>query len=114
MSQTPLTAVVAQLISALTTYLTYQDAVQQARQNNTSPPPAPDAAIVQQAEQIRQTLHDSLQQHGDEYERADLANYEQAPQRYHEFMIHMVSGIATRRPDFAAQLRQLATQLNAS
>jgi hypothetical protein len=28
-------------------------------------------------------------------------------------MIHMVSGIATRRPDFAAQLRQLATQLNA-
>jgi hypothetical protein len=29
-------------------------------------------------------------------------------------MIHMVSGIATRRPEFGQQLRQLAAQLPAS
>jgi GTP cyclohydrolase I len=98
----------------LTTHLTYQDSVQQAQQANTPPPAAPDPALVQHAEQIRQVLRDSLQQYGDEYERADLANYEQAPQRYHEFMIHMVSGIATRRPEFGQQLRQLAAQLPAS
>jgi hypothetical protein len=114
MTQIPLTAAVAQVISALTTYLTYQDGVQQAKQNGTQPPSPPDPAIVQHAEQIRQMLHNNLQQHGDEYERADMANYEQAPQRYHEFMIHMVSGIATRRSDFAEQLRQLAAQLPAS
>jgi hypothetical protein len=110
MSQTPLTAVVAQLISALTTYLTYQDGVQQAQNTGAPPPPEPDPSIMRQAPQTLQMLRDSLQQDGDEYERADMTNYEKAPQRYHEFMIHMVSGIATRRPEFAEQLRQLAAQ----
>lgn len=92
----------AQVVDMLVTYLTRHSQPEQAATS------APSQDAVQHGARIQQVVRAGVEQHGDEYERNDLANFEREPQRYREFIVHMVSSIATRSPAFAQQLQMLA------
>ena len=107
---TVLSTVIGGLVSVFTAYTQYKGAVKQAEAKQESPPVKSDEAAKCKA--VAQVVETAITKHGNEDERADLANFQRNPQRYADAIATVIREIAAREPGFAQQLQVLVQQAN--
>ncbi len=107
---TSLTATIEGLVDTLNVYVAYKVGMKQAANQGTPAPPRPEDRLLRQGSQVHEAIKKGVDQYGDQYEQTDLANYEKEPDRYKDFLVHMLYAIANRSPDFSQELRALAQQ----
>jgi cyclophilin family peptidyl-prolyl cis-trans isomerase len=98
----------ATLLGTLATYISYIQSMKQAEKEGTTPPTGPTGDVIVRGMQIHRVVKRGMQQHGDEYEQNDMSNFEREPLRYQDFMVHILAAVASREPEFAQELHQLA------
>jgi len=103
-------AVITGLVGALTAYMNYRVGMKQAEQKGAAPPAKSEEAA--KGETAIEVVKAGIERHGNEDERADLANFERNPQRYQYGLARALADIAAREPAFAQQLQTLAQQAN--
>jgi hypothetical protein len=114
---TTASAVISGLVSILTAYMTYRVGMKQAEQQGktgqaTDAPTKPEAPIVEQAEAALPVVREGVRQHGDQREQTALANFEDDPEMYGPVLERVLTGIASRQPEFLHQLQTAAQQAN--
>jgi hypothetical protein len=103
-------AFITGIVGAFKAYVDYRSAVDSAKVKQQPAPAKPEAAA--KGEQAAPLVKAGVEQHGNEDERADLANFERNPDRYAEGFVRALTDIAAREPAFAQQLQTLAQQAN--
>jgi hypothetical protein len=98
----------ATLLSTLTAYISYIQSMKQAEKEGEQPETGPTGDVIVRGMQIHRVVKRGIQQHGDQYEQNDLSNFEREPLRYQDFMVHILAAVASRVPEFAQELQQLA------
>ena len=93
------TAVISGLVSTLTAYLTYRVNIKQAGQK-AAEAAKPDDTTMKQAETALPVVRDGVKQYGDQREQLALANFESDPEMYGDVLTKVLTGIATRQPEF--------------
>ena len=104
------TAVITGLVTLMSAYMQYRASMKQADQKGAPAPAKTDE--IKQGETAMEVVKAGVERHGNEDERADLANFERNPQRYQDGLAHVLTDIAAREPAFAQQLQTLAQQAN--
>jgi hypothetical protein len=101
-------AVITGLVGAYKAYTEYRAAVAKAKDEQQAEPAKSEEAA--KGEQVAQLVKAGVEQHGNEDERADLANFERNPQRYGEGLARVLWDLAGREPAFAEQLQTVVQQ----
>lgn len=101
-------AVITGLVGAYKAYAEYRAAVAKAKDEQKAEPAKTEEAA--KGEQVAQLVKAGVEQHGNEDERADLANFERNPERYQEGLARSLSDLASREPTFARRLQTVAQQ----
>jgi hypothetical protein len=105
-----ISAVITGLVTALTAYMKYRVDMKQAEQKGASAPAKTEE--VAKGERAMEVVKAGIEQHGNEDEHADLANFERNPKRYQDGLARVLTDIAARKPAFAQQLQTLAQHAN--
>jgi hypothetical protein len=103
-------AVITGLVGAYKAYTEYKAAVVKAQAEQKPEPDKSEEAA--KGQQVADIVKAGVEQHGNEDERTDLANFERNPQRYQDGLVTVLRDIADREPAFAGQLQTLAQQAN--
>jgi hypothetical protein len=109
--------IITGLVSTLTAYMNYRVNIKQAEQQSkaeqTSTLPAKlDDTTVKQAEAALPVVREAVKQYGDQREQTALANFEEDPEMYGTVLERVLTGIASRQPEFLHQLQTAAQQTN--
>jgi hypothetical protein len=107
----PISAVITGLVTLMTAYMTYRN--EQARIEQQGQPAPEPTKEAQEGEQALQTVKEGVAQHGNPGEKNDLESFESDPtnQRRVNNLVASLEELSTRKPEFAALLRQSEQKL---
>lgn len=98
------------LVSLLSAYMTYKVGMANAQRENKPIPVKNEEAV--KGEKVALVVETAILQHGRDDEKTALAVYQQNPKLFETSLIQAIKDIASRSPEFAAQLAALAQQEN--
>lgn len=100
--------IITGLVGTYKAYADYKAAAAKAEAERKAAPEKTEQAA--KGEQVAEVVEAPVQQHGNQDEKADLANFERNPERYRDGLTRALTDVAAREPAFAQQLQTLAQQ----
>jgi hypothetical protein len=105
-----LQAVIANLISSLSVYVTYKVGMKQAEQNNTLPPVI-DASKIEEGEKALSVVQPAVELYGSDDEKIAFTGFQQNPILFSSAMEQSLNSLAHRLPMFAQELQRLVSEM---
>ena len=104
---TVLAATIPSIVTAISTFVQSRKKTAPDEENAEKP----NEQTLQDGEQALVLVQEAVAEHGNEDERADLANFERNPRRYKDDIIRVIQDIAKRDQAFADQILKLQPQV---